>query len=87
MLGLLEKTPLDEAQKRHLALMASSAERLADLHARAESFDADLSEAAGPWSKGSPLDKRAEKKAEKAKAGRPQVERRAEELSKRQEPT
>ena len=91
LVGLLEKTPLDEGQQRHLALMGNNAERLADLHARAESYDAELDVTAGPWTKGSPLDKKAERKAEKERElGKPRPERRAEELRKlteRSEPT
>lgn len=74
--GLLEKTPLDENQRRHLALLGSSARRLSEMHARADSFDAEMPEPPEP-------DARPPAKAGKAKdRGKPSVERRAE----RQEP-
>jgi PAS domain S-box-containing protein len=71
MAGLLEKSPLDESQRRHLALLGSSAQRLAEMHARAESFDAEMPEPSEPGA-------RAPAKANKPKsAGKPAVERRA----------
>jgi PAS domain S-box-containing protein len=71
MAGLLEKSPLDENQRRHLALLGSSAQRLAEMHARAESFDAEMPEPPEPGAR-PPI------KAGKAKArGKPSVERRA----------
>lgn len=69
--GLLEKSPLDENQRRHLALLGSSARRLAEMHSRAESFDAEMPEPREPGA-------RAPAKAAKAKEkGKPAVERRA----------
>lgn len=71
MAALLEKSPLDENQRRHLALLGTSAQRLAKMHARAESFDAAMPEPPEPGA-------RTPAKANKAKtAGKPEVERRA----------
>ncbi|MDB5105481.1 MAG: diguanylate cyclase/phosphodiesterase [Fibrobacteres bacterium] len=42
MAGLLGRTVLDDTQRRYIAMMGSSVRRLADLHARAETFQADL---------------------------------------------
>ncbi len=82
MAGLLEKTPLDPGQKRYLAMIGSSAQRLAGLPGRADVVDAHIP-AAPPegvqssWTEMPPRSYR-QAKPEKNSQGKPAVERRSE---------
>jgi PAS domain S-box-containing protein len=73
--GLLGKTPLDESQRHYVSLLEAAARRLSDLHARAETPDADLGSAREPAAD--------RDRAERNSLGMPAEERRADALLKR----